>query len=71
MKWISVKDRLPEDDQTTLCWQANQTAAIPIICYFDKEVNAFVALFTWQEIFVDVIYWMPLPKPPEEIVWNG
>ena len=63
-EWISVKDRLPEDDQTVFGHRIGRQAALPIICYYDKEENGFVPLFTWQAFVVEIDYWMPLPEPP-------
>ena len=64
-KWISVKDRLPENDQWTLC------------CMKDKSFGTF-RVFQWNYIDwqwndgnewfdeKDVTHWMPLPEPPKE-----
>lgn len=61
--WISVKDRLPEEEKRVLV--------------YDSRVNDFFTalLFRsqgelcWDAIFVVTIegtYWMPLPEPPGE-----
>jgi hypothetical protein len=65
-EWISVKERLPEDDQSVFGYRHGRIAAIPIICYYDSEEKAFIPLFTWQSCIVEIDCWMPLPEPPEE-----
>lgn len=60
-RWISVKDRLPEENVWVLClcrvgirevlrWQNGQWYHDPKHAYFESFV----------------LYWMPLPEPPEE-----
>jgi hypothetical protein len=65
-EWISVKDQRPEDDQTVFGWNRFHTAAIPIICWYDKSIQRFIPAFTEQDICVELEYWMPLPSPPNE-----
>lgn len=60
-KWISVNNRLPEDD---------------IICILTDGVSDAIGyrgkVFGWHLIWTDhleeskVTHWMPLPEPPEE-----
>lgn len=63
--WISVKDRLPEDQRSVLT--LNGHGKIKIMCLWSKRGE----LWTWiyQERFVhynDITHWMPLPEPPKE-----
>ena len=57
MEWISVKDRLPENEK--------------IKCLInDKYKGVYIARFrekSWSDIYEyykDVTHWMPLPEPP-------
>ena len=56
-EWISVKSRLPENDQWALCFMK------------DKSFGTF-RVFQWNdgdEWFdeKDVTHWMPTPQPPK------
>lgn len=61
-KWISVKDRLPEDDADYLVWVADTCTVERAMYYGDGE---------WLTEDLDdltrlVTHWMPLPEPPKE-----
>ena len=66
MEWVSVKEKKPEDDHTVMGWKVGQGSRIPIMCYYDEEEKAFAALFSWQEMYIDIDYWAYLPEPPKE-----
>lgn len=62
MKWISVKERLPSEDQTVLVFDE-----------FNKLIyTAHLYLGSWNcscnchegSGVYNVSYWMPLPRPP-------
>ena len=66
-KWISVKDRLPEDKRLTLYWHINFG---PSVGFYDPthKKNGY---HWWSTKFGDnadasVTHWMPLPEPPKE-----
>lgn len=60
-EWISVKDRLPEEEKEVLCYLGNALGKGLIVAfrrhgdwYFDG----------WK--CPTVTHWMPLPEPPKE-----
>lgn len=60
IKWISVKDRLPEYEQTVIVCTKRGLMAQTHTCYHG-------VFMPYGEPYVtqDVIYWMPLPEPPK------
>lgn len=69
-KWISVKDRLPEDDLPKTAKQVKVLTAIK-----GKSGYAVRSQLRWKNYYGDwvwrysageVTHWMPLPEPPKE-----
>jgi hypothetical protein len=54
MEWISVDDRLPEEDK-------------PIIVFGKDgaEIYSGFHVMDFNNYYKDVTHWMPLPSPPE------
>lgn len=73
-RWISVKDRLPEDDGKYMVWYKGELD----ICEFDVESQTFgytyddydemySHLVCWDDgMDKDITHWMPLPEPPKD-----
>lgn len=70
MEWISVKDRLPEDEVSPSAKQVKVLTAI-------KGKNGYTVRtqlrfkdrydkFAWKYSAGDITHWMPLPEPPKE-----
>lgn len=59
-RWIPVSERLPEEKDYCLCCDKDGYMAIGYISKWSKEW-----CFEDEEIYIDVIAWMPLPKPYE------
>ena len=60
-EWISVKDRLPENDQKVLCFNYNGEYKVLRWNYIDWMWNSGIEWL--KEDYV--LYWMPLPQPPK------
>ena len=67
--WISVDDRLPENDTTVICYtQCSQTIVGGQLDGEFYSGNRFVA---WDLAFnhdVIITHWMPLPLPPKDSI---
>lgn len=63
-KWVSVKERLPEDTGTVLAavhFGDTNTTHVDMVYYWHEEK-------VWKRIndFETVTRWQPLPQPPKE-----
>ena len=65
MNWIPVTERLPDDDQTVLCFRDGQEGNIPIICWYNEDEKAFVPISCQQDVVAKVDYWIEIPKAPK------
>ena len=56
-KWITVSERMPENDGAYLCWDNRYVTTYAFI-FGAWQANQFVAK--------NITHWMPLPNPPKE-----
>jgi hypothetical protein len=67
MKWISVKDRLPEIDQKVLVWACSSPDPEFVdIGFYDPESSPETLWRCEEYMDIHVDYWMPLPNPPKD-----
>jgi len=65
MKWISVKDKLPEDDETV--WVINsKVQMLPVTAYYCDEYKEFISVESLAASPLSITHWMNLPKPPKD-----
>lgn len=57
-EWISVKDRLPEEERHVLVWVKDGYSLIDWTFNGQWQVNPYMRN--------DITHWMPLPEPPKE-----
>ena len=59
MEWISVKDRLPDDEENVLAFVFGEAE----VCCLKNGVwrNEWMKFYDG-----DITHWMPLPEPPKE-----
>lgn len=71
MKWISVKDKLPSDNEEVLVCTFYQPPAS-----YKLKLSQFIMISSWSKIlkrwsypedqcYEKVTHWMPLPKLPK------
>ena len=75
--WIDVNDELPKNGQKVLCIQDPKLTATkePLVAIFKEanhkflcpELTIYANLEIGQGAWVDIIYWMPLPKTPKQL----
>lgn len=69
-EWISVKDRLPENDDDYLIihrkFNRPETDIIEVFSYENNEWWDDGYEFKTNPDYRTVIYWMPLPEKPKE-----
>lgn len=58
MKWISVKDRLPNSVYVLCCYNNS----LPFIASY----GVWGSYWTHKGEQIHVTHWMPLPEPPKE-----
>ena len=71
MKWISVKERLPEKEGSYIV--RTKTGAVTTARFYDErtfsETHYLPKEYTRKAAWSrnrDVTHWMPLPEPPKE-----
>lgn len=64
-KWISVVERLPEDERSVLT--VNGHGEIRIMGLWSKRGDEWTWLHNGRMMhYNDITHWMPLPEPPKE-----
>ena len=72
MKWISVKDHLPDECCLVLVYDKRlKEHRIDYLIIYEKHYPDFPLPYIWAHQLVtdfeNVDYWMPLPEPPKDL----
>ena len=62
-KWISVKERLPEDIRDVLVFHKLSRCGYCDRAWYDSDAKKWHSALSMN---MKVTHWMPLPEPPEE-----
>lgn len=70
MEWISVKDKLPPEDESVLvvvheCSEAFEPISLVEISSYSHDFDFDLTDLPIGGV-VDITHWMPLPEPPKE-----
>jgi hypothetical protein len=64
-EWISVEDRLPEEDKDVLVFGYYHEAFQTLICHYRTDFKGqWFTSVAGQQVY-EVTHWMPLPQPPK------
>ena len=71
MKWISVKDRLPDEGKQVLTFNAKQKDyddyRLDYIVLMNTEPNGYIWACRLDDHYnYETTHWIPLPEPPNE-----
>ncbi len=58
--WIPVTERLPEESTAVLVWCPERKN---IYCAYYEEKRWWIFGAYWERIEMEIVAWMPLPKP--------
>lgn len=78
-KWISVEERMPEDDQTVLVhageiyscvWNSRRGVFVPnveaVVSGYDRAIDDILVWPATSSFCQTATHWMPLPDAPKE-----
>lgn len=68
-EWISVTDRLPDDDQNVLFANCH-LGGLPSTGWYEKNIG-FLPHGSISNIVAVATHWMPLPETPKEEKSDG
>lgn len=63
LKWVSVKDSMPNDGDYILMSDGQQIA----LGWFNQARNEFTQTNTWVDLTSITTHWMPLPSSPGDL----
>ena len=64
-EWVSVEDALPPNMDDVLVVIQNNGECWTVTGYYSNTSNVWYAMLNGQDTQMDVLWWMPLPVPPD------
>ena len=64
-EWVSVEDALPPNMDDVLVVVQNNGECWTVTGYYSNTSNVWYAMLNGQDTQMDVLWWMPLPAPPD------
>lgn len=61
-EWISVEERLPEDQQMVLTIDTEGEMGV---CFYETEREGIFQMYHGLVEIYNITHWMPLPEPPK------
>lgn len=71
-KWISVKDRLPEDDVDVIVYAVSNNGGYTMLVTFHTHtlygfnIDGWASPWQYFTRNYTITHWMPMPEPPKE-----
>lgn len=63
-EWVSVENALPPNMDDVLVVVQNNGECWTVTGYYSNTSNVWYAMLNGQDTKMDVLWWMPLPAPP-------
>ena len=64
-EWVSVENALPPNMDDVLVVVQNNGECWTVTGYYSNTSNVWYAMLNGQDTQMDVLWWMPLPVPPD------
>lgn len=65
-EWVSVGNALPPNMDDVLVVVQNNGERWTVTGYYSNTSNVWYAMLNGQDTQMDVLWWMPLPSPPDK-----
>ena len=70
-EWVSVEDALPPNMDDVLVVVQNNGECWTVTGYYSKTSKVWYAVLNGYDTQMDVLWWMPLPAPPDRCTREG
>ena len=64
-EWVSMENALPPNMDDVLVVVQNNGERWTVTGYYSNTSNVWYAMLNGQDTQMDVLWWMPLPAPPD------